>query len=217
MRKDLDNNGLIYFSNKLKTYLSKKFKTLADSIFALGSKIDSDKLELENKINNSESNLHAEISTVDNKVKDVDKKVINLKTQVDSIDINPIDGDILNINDVEQFVFRNVAAGETVSIPNNNLTNDYMIDCFTEVDTGTVIDYEVITLDENNKDKFIYDSNYIDVAADGVKPKDTILLNFTKQSITQNGISYEVYTSSIIPSDIVDSIESIISISEETI
>lgn len=213
----MDYSKLIYYSNKLKTYLTNKFNTITDSVSALSTKVDSDKQELENKIIDSSNALTTVVQNVDNKVDNVDNKVINLKTQVDNIDISPIDGDTLNINDVNSYMFRNVTAGQIITIPNTSNSTDYIIECFTEVDAGTVIDYTVIQINENTTDKFIYDPNYIDVASDGVKPKDTVYINFTKQSITVNETAYETFESDFIPADIVNAMEDIISLSEETI
>jgi len=215
-----DLNGLIYYSTKLYNYLKVKFQKIEDNINILSTNISNVTSDLIEKVKTNTDNIATmsqDVKVNINNVAGIDNKLSNLKTQVDNIDLNPVDGDIVYTNNVKQYVFRNISAGETVSIPNESHSNDFVIDCFTEVDTGTIIDYTVITLDENNTDKFVYDQNYIDVASDGIKPKDSILLSLSKQTVIENGISYDIFTSEYIPSDIVDSIESVISIAEETV
>lgn len=215
-----DLNGLIYYSTKLYNYLKVKFQKIEDNINLLSantSNITNDLIEKIKTNTDSISQMSQDVKVNTNNIVGIDGEITNLKTQIDNMDLNLADGDIVYENDIKQYVFRNIAAGETVSIPNESHSNNFIIDCFTEVDTGTVMDYTVITLDENNTDKFVYDPNYIDVASDGIKPKDSILLSLSKQTVIENGISYDIFTSDYIPSDIVDSIESIISITEETV
>lgn len=215
-----DLNGLIYYSTKLYNYLKVKFQKIEDNITLLSTNTSNVTNDLIQKVKSNTDNIDAmsqDVKVNTNDIAGIDSKISNLKTQVDNIDLNPVDGDIVYTNDVKQYIFRNISAGETVSIPNESHSNNFIIDCFTEIDTGTVMDYTVITLDENNTDKFIYDPNYIDVASDGIKPKDSVLLSLSKQTVIENGVSYDIFTSDYIPSDIVDSIESIIDIIEETV
>jgi hypothetical protein len=215
-----DLNGLIYYSTKLYNYLKIKFQKIEDKIVLLSENTSNITNDLIQKVKTNTDNITEISQNVNgntNNITEMDSKIANLKTQVDNIDLNSTNGDVLYENNVKQYVFRNISAGETVSIPNESNSNNFIIDCFTEIDAGTVMDYTVINLDEDNTDKFIYDPNYIDVASDGIKPKDSILLGFSKQTVMENGLSYDIFTSDYIPSDVVDSIDSIIDIIEENV
>lgn len=214
---------LTYYSQRMYDYLKNKFKGVSDRIDTLDSNTTSSFNSLSQRVQKNADDIVSNSNDIQNNstaISDVDGKVVDLKSKVDTLETevgNVANGDTLYINDVEPYIFRNVLAGETVQIPNTNYSTDFMVECYTEVDQGTVIDYTVINLNEANKDKFIYDPEYVDVASDGVKPKDNVLIDFTKASFVYNGTSYDTFTSEVIPNNIVDTIESIITITEETI
>jgi len=214
MRKYLDQGGLVYYSNKLKDYLVSKFSKVQDDINSLKSKVDSDKTELEYKISNNTNIINQNIQSIQETNEDInglDTKINNIKTELDDKPTYPI----TNINNVEQFVYKNVKMNDVIEIPNNGRDTNYLIECYTEIDTGTQVECVSIDINENNKDKLVYDENYIDIDLDGAKPKDTILLKFNKKQFKYNDEIINVYESEVILSEIVERFESIISIEEQ--
>ncbi|AGF59604.1 hypothetical protein B0P06_006122 [Clostridium saccharoperbutylacetonicum] len=214
MRKYLDQGGLVYYSNKLKDYLVSKVSKVQDDINSLKSKVDYDKTELEYKISNNTNIINQSIQSIQETnadINELDVKIKNLKTEVDDKPTYPI----TNINNVEQFVYKNVKINDVIEIPNNGRDTNYLIECYTEIDAGTQVECVSIDVNENNKDKLVYDENYIDIDLDGAKPKDTILLKFNKKQFKYNNETINVYESEVIPSEIVERFESIISIEEQ--
>lgn len=209
MRKDLDYNGLTYFSSKLKTYIAKKLKEVTDSISFLSSKVDFDKDELENRINTTKSDLSTNIQDVDSKVDNVNSKIDNkyqeLKISLDAADFRPT-GDTIKINNIEQFVFKDITAGETIVIPHDEDNTSFLIECFAKTELTTPLVHKVIDINTANADLLEYDPRYVEITNSGAKPKDSITLELTKQQ-TYNG--YNVYVTEMLPIELVDSIENL--------
>jgi hypothetical protein len=206
MRKDLDYNGLTYFSNKLKGYLGKKFKAVSDTISNLSSKVDSDKQELEDKIVNTSSNLSLDIQAVDNKVDNVDNKVdtkyAELDNKVKAADYRPT-GDTIKINNVDQLIFKDITAGETIVIPHDEDNSDFLIECFARTEVTTPLVHKVININTANAGLLEYDPRYVEITDAGAKPKDSITLPLVKESVYNN---YNVYVTDILPQELIDSI-----------
>ncbi len=214
MKKYLDQGGLVYYSNKLKDYLTSKFSKVQNDIDSLSSKVDSDKTELENKISGNTNLINKNIQSIqetNTEINGLDNKINDLKTELDDKPTYPI----TNINNVEQYVYKNVKINDVIEIPNNGRDTNYLIECYTEIDAGTQVECVSIDINENNKDKLIYDENYVDIDPDGAKPKDTILLKFNKTQFKYNDETINVYESEIIPEEIFERFESIISIEEQ--
>lgn len=218
MRKDLDSNGLIYYSNKLKAYLTSKFAKLQDSITTLSNKVDLDRAELENTINDNTdlikqnaNEIQTTNSSVTGIVKGIDNKVTDLKTEIDNKPTYPI----TSINNVDQYVYKNVKSGDIIEVPNNGKDTNYLIECYTQIDAGIEVECASIDINPNNKDKLIYDEKYVDIDNDGAKPKDGILLKLNKAQVTIGREIINVYESEVIPKEIVDRFESILSIEEQ--
>lgn len=213
MRKDLDNNGLIYFSNKLKIYLSKKFKTLVDNLSDLEIKVDFDNKDLNTKIDNSNQTLTKntiDIQNANTSISNLSTKVDNnyteLRTDFDSVDMRPT-GDSIYINNVEQFVFKDITAGEVVTIPNSGDGSDFLIECFVQTEQGTPLKHKVLDINTTTKDLLEYDNRYVEITDSGAKPKDSVSLKLNKIDAV-NG--YNVYiTDDFIPIELVDSIDSL--------
>ena len=209
MRKDLDYNGLTYFSNKLKGYLGKKFKAVYDTISGLSSKVDSDKQELEDKIVNASSNLSLDIQAVDNKVDNVDNKVDDkyqeLTTKVEAADFRPT-GDTIKINNVDQLVFKDITAGETIVIPHPEDNSDFLIECFARTEMTTPLTHKVLNINTANAGLLEYDPRYVEITDSGAKPRDSITLALTKDQV-YNG--YNVYVTETLPIELVDSISNL--------
>lgn len=215
----LSKEGLIYFSNKLNKNIVDRLNSVKKMISDLADKVNNDKDELNHKIDNNKNEIDShstQISSNTSNIVDLNVKYSELKTEVDNsaCDGHP-NGDIVYINDVDQYVFRNIRPGETREIPNTSFNNDVLIECFTEIDGGTVLDYTVIELNENTTDQFIYNPRYIDVSSDGIKPRDEVLISFNKTNVSNNDGDYIVFTSDVIPADIIDTIESFTDIREE--
>lgn len=218
MRKDLDYDRLIYYSNKLKNYISKKITEIKDSISNLSSKVDSDKAELETKIANGDAAIASQITsstdTLNTKITGVNTKVDTLQDQVNDIDLNPMNGDVININKVKQYVYNNIKAGDVIEIPNDTGATDFMIECYTDIDATPDIIYKTVTFNTSTAGTFTYDPRFVEVTATGVKPKDTIVLNYTQTTETIGGNTYTYFTSDIIPEELTCNVNSVISIME---
>lgn len=208
----LSKEGLIYFSKKINANITNRVNAVKQMVIDIGDKFDNDKDELSQKIDSNS----AQISSNTSDIADLNVKYSELKTEVgnNTCDGHP-NGDTVYINDVDQYVFRNIRPGETREIPNTSFNNDVLIECFTEIDDGTVLDYTVIELNENTTDQFIYNPRYIDVSSDGIKPRDEVLISFNKTNVSNNDGDYIVFTSDVIPADIIDTIESFTDIREE--
>jgi hypothetical protein len=201
MRKDLDSNGLIYYSYQ-------------DSITGLSDKVDFNRNELENKINDNINLINkntSEIQNTNSNVEDVDNKVNDLKIDLENKPTYPI----TSINNVNQYVYKNIKSGDTIEIPNNGKDTNYLIECYTQIDAGVEVECASIDINPSNKDKLIYDENYVDIDNDGAKPKDSILLKLNKTQLIIGSETINVYESEVIPEEIVDRFESILSIDEQ--
>ena len=216
MNSFLNKDGLIHFSNKIKTYINNKINKLDTDISTLDAKVDSDKAELKTQMVNGDNILINEINSLDTKVTNidtkVDTKVEELQTEIDSISLNPIDGDVINLSNVQQYEFKNVSAGEIIQI--ENYGSDIIVDVFAESVNPTSFDYKTIKLNSSTTSQFEYDDRFIEVTTTGVKPKNNITLNYTKTTEIVDGITFDIYTSDVIPSELTYAIESIVTIGE---
>lgn len=204
--KFLDYDGLIYHSNKLKAYISNKINTLTQSISALGTKVDSDKLELENKITDTETSI---LNTVDIKVSETNTKVDSnyneLRGDIDAADFRPT-GDTIKINNIEQLVFKDIAAGETITIPHPEDNSDFLIEVFAKTELTTPLVHKVIDINLSTANQFEYDPRYVEITDAGAKPKDNTDLALTKVG-TIDG--YSIYSTELLPIELIDNITSI--------
>ena len=206
MRNDLDYNGLTYYSNKLKGYLGKKFKAVYDTISTLSTKVDSDKQELEDRITSTSASISSDIQAVDNKVDNVDNKVnanyVELTNKVVAADFRPT-GDTIKINNVDQLIFKDITAGETIVIPHDEDNSDFLIECFAKTELTTPLTNKVLDINIANAGLLEYDPRYVEVTDAGAKPKDNVTLILTKET-TYGG--YSVYTTDVLPIELIDSI-----------
>lgn len=203
---------LTHYSQKVYDYLTKKFKAVSDSISSLSSKVDSDKQEMIDNIKTTNDSLTSNIKVVDGKVTDTNDRIDNLKTDVDNINLTPVDGDVLNISNVQQYELKNVAAGDIIKIDNNN--SDIIVDCYTEFTSKSSIDYKIINLNSSTTSQFQFDPRFIETTPTGVRPRQNITLNYAKTTETIGGLTFDVYTSDVLPIELAASIESITSIGE---
>lgn len=217
MNSFLNKDGLIHFSKKIKEYINNKTNKLETDISTLGMKVESDKTELTQEIQNNKRDIIVNTQNIQsnaNAIIIVDEKVDSLQQEVNNKDFGTINGDIININKVEEYVFTNLSAGEVITIPNETGKTDYMIECYTDVNPQQDIVHKVIDINDTTTDKFIYDSRFIEVSATGAKPKDTIVLNYTKTQETIDSIMYTYYVSDVIPEEVLYNLNTITSIEE---
>lgn len=212
-----DLNGLIYYSNKLYDYLKRKFKKLEDNISILSSNTTSSLDDITKKIQTNTADITSntqEISDNVNAITNVDNKVEELEIKINNLDVSKMDGDIVNINKVEQYVFNDIAPGDVVEIPNTTGVSDFMIECYTDIGVIPEVEHQVIALNSTTTDEFIYDPRFIEVSSTGIKPKDTITLNYMKTQEVIDGVTYTYYISDVMPEELLFNLNSIISIEE---
>lgn len=212
-----DLNGLIYYSTKLYNYLKVKFQKIEDNITLLSSNTTSSLDNLTQKVQDNTINIASntqDISDNTNAITTVDNKIDELETKINNIDVNKMDGDIVNINKVEQYIFNDIAPGDVVEIPNTTGKSDFMIECYTDVGVIPEVEHQVIALNSTTADKFTYDPRFIEVSSTGVRPKDTITLNYIKTQEVVDGVTYTYYISDIVPEELLSNLNSITSIEE---
>jgi len=205
----LDNSGLTYYSTKLYDYLKNKLTALNSKISNLEVKVDSDNKELSTKIENNNQIINqntSNIKTVNSNITNLSTKVDNnydeLKADFNSADMRPT-GDSIYINNVEQFVFKDVVAGEAVTIPLKGDGSDFLIPCYVQTEQGTPIQHKVININATTKDLLEYDPRYVEITDDGAIPKTSVTLQLQKENIV-NG--YNVYATDYLPVELVDNI-----------
>jgi len=205
----LDNSGLTYYSTKLYDYLKNKLTALNSKISNLEVKVDSDNKELSTKIENNNQIINqntSNIKTVNSNITNLSTKVDNnydeLKADFNSADMRPT-GDSIYINNVEQFVFKDVVAGEAVTIPLKGDGSDFLIPCYVQTEQGTPIQHKVININATTKDLLEYDPRYVEITDDGAVPKTSVSLQLQKEN-TVNG--YNVYVTDYLPVELIDNI-----------
>ena len=209
MKNYLDNTGLTYYSTKLYDYLKNKLTMLNSNISNLEIKVDFDNKELSTKIENNNQIINQNtsgIKTVNSNITNLSTKVDNnydeLKADFNSADMRPT-GDSIYINNVEQFVLKDVVAGEAVTIPLKNDGSDFLIQCYVQTEQGTPIQHKVININATTKDLLEYDPRYVEITDDGAIPKTSVTLQLQKENIV-NG--YNVYATDYLPVELVDNI-----------
>lgn len=214
MRKYLEQSGLVYYSNRLRDYLTSKFSKVQNDIDSLSVKVDSNKDELEHNISDKTTlikGIQETIQETNTEINELDTKIDKLKTELDDKPTYPI----TSINNVNQYVYKNIKSGDVIEILNNGKDTNYLIECYTQIDKGIEVECASIDINPNNKDKLIYDENYVDIDNDGAKPKDSILLKLSKTQVTIGIETINVYESEVIPEEIVNRFEGILSIEEQ--
>lgn len=215
----LSKEGLIYFSNKLNKNIVDRLNSVKKMISDLADKVNNDKDELNHKIDNNKNEIDShstQISSNTSNIVDLNVKYSELKTEVDNsaCDGHP-NGDIVNINAIDQFIFTDVEKGDILEIPNDSINDDFIIECYEEINGGAEIEHNVFKFNDSTASDFIYDDRYVEVTATGVKPKSSITLNYTK--IDENNIGddiREIYVSDTIPAELLENIKEIRTIEE---
>lgn len=214
----LDKSEYIRTIQKIYDFIKRIFVKTQDDIGKLDSKIDNVatyKEDLQKQIDTTNS----EVSKSNASISDNTQKITDLKTQLDNTNLecdgHP-EGAVVNINSVDQYLFTDVAANEVIEIPNDTGTDDFMIECFEQIDGQDDVEVRVFNFTEANKDNFIYDERYLELSSTGIKPKTQITLNYTllESSQEENGEEFEIYISDEIPQELFDNIDQINSIIE---
>lgn len=212
-KKILDLSMLTHYSTKIKEYIVSKIKEVDDKVSVLDKKVNDNTAELEVKIQENKDSIvinTGDIANLGDKYVELEDAINNIDTGCDG---HP-NGDIINVNSIEQYTFRNVKAGDVIDIPNTTGNNDFIIECFADMAVNNTVDHKVILLDSNNRGNFICDERYVDVTPDGLKPKNKVTLNYTGETIEMGNDVFEIYTSDIIGEDIIDRIQDIIKVEE---
>lgn len=215
MAKDklLDKSGLIRHSKKVYEYITAKIKGVTDDIKDVDQKVEAGFLETSKKIQDNTEKINVNKDGIDT----LDTKYTELKEQLNNTvltcDGHP-DGNTIFVNNIEQYVFENVAAGETIEIPNKSGETDFMIECYTEHGAPSEIVHKAVSLNNKTTDLFVYDERYIEVTDTGVKPKSEIILKYDKTSEVVDGVEYTIYISEKIPEEILHNLNMMSDIGE---
>lgn len=208
----LSKEGLIYYSNLINQNIVKRINAVKDMITNLTAKVEDDKNELNLKIESNKS----EIDDHSAGIVDLNTKYSELKTEVDNntCDGHP-NGDTIHVNSIDQFMFTNVKEGDVLEIPNESINNDFMIECYEEVN-GAEFEHKVFQFNNANESDFTYDDRYVEVTETGIKPKSSVTLQYTKLEEDEvNNVNYEIYVSDTIPAFLLESIKEIHTIEEQ--
>lgn len=203
---------------KIYGFIKKVFIKTQKDITDLDTKIDtvaSYKDDLQSKIDNVNDKVTAtkiDVAANANKISD-------LKAQLDNTNLGDghPEGSVVNVNNIDQYLFTDVSANEVIEIPNENGKDDFIIECFEQIEGQDDVEVRVFSFTEANKDQFLYDERYLELSSDGIKPKTQITLNYNlveseKDDTTREG--FEIYVSDEIPQELFDNIEQINSIEE---
>lgn len=163
-------------------------------------------------INSSMTEVKNNVAQNTNNISSVSEKVNELKTKADNGDFNTINntnvsGDILNINNVKQHVFKNIKAGEAIEIPNEGIGADFIVQCYEQIDTSDVITVKTIEVNTSNKDLFEYDERYVTIDDTGAHPKNEIDIPMELKEI-RNGMKVCV-SKETFPVELLESINNI--------
>lgn len=204
---------------KIYDFIKKVFTKTQKDITDLDTKIDtvaSYKDDLQSKIDN----VNDEVTATKIDVATNATKISDLKTQLDNTNLecdgHP-EGSVVNVNNIDQYLFTDVSANEVIEIPNKNGKDDFMIECFEQIEGQDDVEVRVFNFTEENKDQFLYDERYLELSSDGIKPKTQITLNYNlveSEKDDTTGEEFEIYVSDEIPQELFDNIEQINSIEE---
>lgn len=217
--KILGKGEYIRMYQKIYDFIKKIFTKTQKDITDLDTKIDtvaSYKDDLQSKIDN----VNDEVTATKIDVATNATKISDLKTQLDNTNLecdgHP-EGSVVNVNNIDQYLFTDVSANEVIEIPNENGKDDFMIECFEQIEGQDDVEVRVFNFTEENKDQFLYDERYLELSSDGIKPKTQITLNYNlveSEKDNTTGEEFEIYVSDEIPQELFDNIEQINSIEE---
>lgn len=204
---------------KIYGFIKKVFIKTQKDITDLDTKIDtvaSYKDDLQSKIDNVNDKVTAtkiDIAANANKISDLKAQLDNTNLECDG---HP-EGSVVNVNSIDQYLFTDVSANEVIEIPNENGKDDFIIECFEQIEGQDDVEVRVFSFTEANKDQFLYDERYLELSSDGIKPKTQITLNYhlvESEKDDTTGEEFEIYVSDEIPQELFDNIEQINSIEE---
>lgn len=206
----LSKEGLIYFSRKINANITNRVNAVKQMVIDLGDKFDLNKRELDAKIDNNSQVLidhEGRIIINSDNISSLDTKYHTLKSEIDASKCDGhAEGDTINVNNVEQYIFKNIEPDETVKIPNTGDGSDFIVECFVQTDEGDTIKHKVLDFNSNTADLIEYDPRYTVIDDDGIKPRTSVRLKLEKEQLTDDIV---MYTSEPIPALLLDSIDNL--------
>ena len=194
-----------YFSTKFYNYLKTEFAKVKKYL-------DNNSKDIKNTNDAVEESKQNIIKNTDD-IKIVSDKIDDIQTKIDNGDfdkkeiINNINGNVLNLNNVKQYRFKNIKAGESIEIPNENGDTDFLIECYEQTDGDVPLIVREIEVNETTKDLFEYDERYVEFDENCAKPKDNVEIDLDLIS-SISGLN--VYVSKeTIPIELIESINNI--------
>lgn len=180
--KFLDKDGLTKVIKQGKEYIDKKDDEIKKEIDITKneiSNIKSDFSSSNDNVNEKLDDINNNIIKVENKTDSVSNKVDEIKQGLDDGTIGTCnghpDGNVININNVTQYEFHNVKAGEMIEIPNNDLDLNYVIDCFSDASVNEAAIYRSVDFTNVScRNVLFYNSEYIKHDKNGISLQNEI-------------------------------------------
>ena len=207
----MKKNILTYYSTQIYSFIKKEI------------------IKLRNYFDNKVDDINSNIDTINSKVKDNSDNIIKNTEDIqanfvtigevkDKVDIiqdkadngkfdTKVNGNIININNVEQHVFKNIKSGESIEIPNTGVGTDFLIECYEQIEEGTPLLVRSIEVNENTKDLFEYDERYVTIDENGARPKNSVEIPLELMSV-QDGLNIYI-SKDTLPIELVESIDNI--------
>lgn len=196
----------IYNATKLYQFLEKEFSKIKNKLTTNADDISS--------LKDTTSNINTNVTKNTEDIKSVSDTVTDLKNKADNgdfgnttIENTNVSGDILNINNVKQHVFKNIKAGETIEVPNEGVGTDFIVQCYEQSISEEPILVRSIDITPENKDLFEYDERYVTIDETGAHPKNEIDIPMELREV-KNGMSICVSTETF-PVELLESINNI--------
>ena len=196
-----------YYSTKLYNYLKAEFDKVK-------SYLDTNALNIQRVEESIEEN-EQNISKNTDDIRTVSDKVDNIQGKIDNGDFDiheetNVTGNIIKVNNIKQYTFKNVQAGEVIEIVNEDSSYDYIIQCFEQTSEEEPLTVKTIEVNAANKDLFEYDDRYVEIDDTGAHPKNHVDIAMDLHSATTDGM-YVYVSHDTIPIELFDSIENLVS------
>ena len=118
---------------KIYDFIKKVFNKTQDDLTVLDNKItdiSTDTTESKKNFQEKIDNINKEINESKTSIESNTKSISDLKNQLDNTNLecdgHP-EGEIVNINNIDQYLFNDVAANEVIEIPNEDGTDNFII------------------------------------------------------------------------------------------
>lgn len=207
----MKKNILTYYSTQIYNFIKKEFIKIKDyfdnKIEGINSNIDVIDSKIKDNSDNITKNTES-IQTNSDTITKVNDKVDNLQNKADNGEFDTkVNGNIINLNNVEQHIFKNIKAGETIEIPNTGVGTDFLIECYEQIEEGTPLLVRSIEVNESTKDLFEYDDRYVTIDENGARPKNSVEIPLELMSV-QDGLNIYI-SKDTLPIELVESIDNI--------